>query len=80
MSLVSPRIFLVDTFGLIFRAYYGRARSSVGSLRTSAGMPTEAVYVFNNMLKVMLEEQRPDYVVAVWEGRGPTFREDIFPE
>jgi len=80
MGLVSPRIFLVDTFGLIFRAYYGRARSSVGSLRTSAGMPTEAVYVFNNMLKAMLEEQQPDYVVAVWEGHGPTFRDEIFPE
>ena len=80
MGLVSPRIFLVDTFGLIFRAYYGRARSSVGSLRTSAGMPTEAVYVFNNMLKAMLEEQQPDYLVAVWEGHGPTFRDEIFPE
>ena len=80
MSLVSPRIFLVDTFGLIFRAYYGRARSSVGSLRTSGGMPTEAVYVFNNMLKAMLEEQQPDYIVAVWEGHGPTFRDKIFPE
>ena len=80
MSLVSPRIFLVDTFGLIFRAYYGRARSSVGSLRTSGGMPTEAVYVFNNMLKAMLEEQQPDYIVAVWEGHGPTFRDEIFPE
>ena len=80
MSLVSPRIFLVDTFGLIFRAYYGRARSSVGSLRTSAGMPTEAIYVFNNMLKAMLEDKRPEYVVAVWEGHGPTFRDEIFPE
>ena len=80
MGLVSQRIFLVDTFGLIFRAYYGRARSSVSSLRTSAGMPTEAVYVFNNMLKAMLEEQQPDYVVAVWEGHGPTFRDEIFPE
>ena len=80
MGLVSPRIFLVDTFGLIFRAYYGRARSSVGSLRTSTGMPTEAIYVFNNMLKAMLEVQQPEYIVAVWEGHGPTFREEIFPE
>ena len=80
MSLASPRIFLVDTFGLIFRAYYGRARSSVGSLRTSAGLPTEAIYVFHNMLKAMLEEQQPEYIAAVWEGHGPTFREKIFPE
>ncbi len=80
MSLIPPRLFLVDTFGLIFRAYHGRARATVPSLRTSAGLPTEAVYVFNNMLKRLLEEHRPDYIAAVWEGRGPTFRERIFPE
>ncbi len=80
MSLVRPRIFLVDTFGLIFRAYYGRARSGVGGLRTSAGLPTEAIYVFNNMLKRLLDDHQPEYVVAVWEGHGPTFREKLFPQ
>ena len=80
MTAFRPRLFLVDTFGLIFRAYYGRARASVQSLRTSTGLPTEAVYVFNNMLKRLLEDQRPDYVAAVWEGQGPTFREELYPE
>ncbi len=80
MQATGSRLFLVDTFGLIFRAYYGRARAAVPSLRTSAGLPTEAVYVFNNMLKRMLEDHRPEYVAAVWEGRGPTFREEIFPD
>ena len=80
MSLTPPRMFLMDTFGLIFRAYYGRARASIQGLRTSAGLPTEAVYVFNNMLNRLLEEHGPDHVVAVWEGHGPTFREKIYPE
>ena len=80
MSIAAPRLFLVDTFGMIFRAYYARSRASVQSLRTSAGLPTEAVYVFHNMLKVLLDEHDPTYVVAVWEGRGPTFREEIFPD
>ena len=80
MSPARPRLFLVDTFGLIFRAFYGRARSPVPGLRTAAGLPTEAVYVFNNMLKRLIEDYEPDYLVAVWEGHGPTFREKIFPE
>lgn len=80
MQATRSRLFLVDTFGLIFRAYYGRARAAVPSLRTSGGLPTEAVYVFNSMLKRMLEDHRPEYVAAVWEGRGPTFREKIFPD
>lgn len=80
MSFVRPRLFLVDTFGLIFRAYYGRARATVPGLRTSKGLPTEAIYVFNNMLRRLLEDHNPDFVAAVWEGHGPTFRERIFPD
>ncbi len=80
MSPARPRLFLVDTFGLIFRAFYGRARSTVPALRTAAGLPTEAIYVFNNMLKRLIEDYEPDYLVAVWEGHGPTFREKIFPD
>ena len=80
MSFVRPRLFLLDTFGLIFRAYYGRARATVPGLKTSKGLPTEAIYVFNNMLKRLLEDHSPDFIAAVWEGHGPTFRERIFPD
>ncbi|MBI1357167.1 MAG: DNA polymerase I [Acidobacteria bacterium] len=76
----SPRLFLIDTYGLIFRAYYGRARAAVPSMRTTRGEPTEAVYVFATMLRRLLRDQRPDYVAAVWEGEGPTFRDDEFAD
>ena len=76
----APRLFLIDTFGLIFRAYYGRARAAVPSMRTSKGLPTEAVYVFTNMLRRLIRDHKPDYVAAVWEGEGPTFRDEEFPE
>ena len=46
-----PRLFLIDSFGFIFRAYHARARSGVPPMRTSAGMQTEAVYIFHNMVK-----------------------------
>lgn len=80
MPLAPPRLLLVDTFGLIFRAYYGRSRAQTTSLQTSDGMPTEAIYVFNNMLKRLIEDHEPDYLAAVWEGHGPTFREKIYPD
>ena len=75
-----PRLFLIDTFGLIFRAYYGRARSGAPLMRTSAGLPTEAVYIFNNMMRKLVETHRPEYLAAVWEGAGPTFRDEIFAD
>lgn len=75
----TPRLFLIDTFGLIFRAYHARARAGAPLMRTAAGLPTEAVYIFGNMLRKLIEKHQPEYLAAVWEGRGPTFRDAIFP-
>ena len=80
MGSAKPRLFLLDTFGLIFRAYHGRARTAVSGMRTSGGIPTEAAYVFHNSLQRMLKDYDPTHVIAVWEGAGPTFREREFPE
>ena len=75
-----PRLFLIDTFGLIFRAFYGRAKAGVPLMRTSSGMPTEAVYIFSNMMRKLLDDHKPEYLAAVWEGEGPTFRDEIFED
>ena len=73
-----PRLFLVDAFGLIFRAFYGRARAAVPSMRTSGGLPTEAVYVFTTMMRKLLKDHQPEHLAVVWEGEGPTFRDGEF--
>jgi DNA polymerase-1 len=73
-----PRLFLIDSFGYIFRAYYARMRMNAPPMRTSAGVPTEAVFIFHNMLKKLREKYKPDYLAAVYESLGPTFRETEF--
>ena len=73
-----PRLFLIDAFGFIFRAYHARARSGAPPMRTRAGMATEAVYIFHNMLRRLLAAHKPDHLAAVFEGEGPTFREQVF--
>ncbi len=72
------RLFLIDTFGLIFRAYHARARSGAPAMRTRSGLPTEVVYIFNSMLHKLLEHHRPDYVAAVFESAEPTFRDELY--
>jgi DNA polymerase-1 len=74
------RLFLIDTFGLIFRAYHARARSGAPAMRTRSGQPTEVVFIFNSMLRKLLEEHRPEYVAAVFESAAPTFRDEIYAE
>ena len=78
--MARPRIFLIDTFGFIFRAYHARGRMAAPSMRTGAGVPTEAVYIFNNMLRKLTGAYKPEYIASVFESAGPTFREQEFAE
>ncbi len=78
LDFTPPRLFLIDSFGFIFRAYHARARSSAPPMRTSRGTSTEAVYIFHNMLRRLLATYKPEYIVAVYESLGPTFREKEF--
>ena len=75
-----PRLFLIDSFGFIFRAYHARARSNAPPMRTSTGVSTEAVYIFNNMLRKLAKAYKPEYIAAVFEGGESTARTEAFAE
>ena len=75
-----PRLFLIDSFGFIFRAYHARARSAAPPMRTSTGLSTEAVYIFNNMLRKLAKSYAPEYVAAVFESGAPVQRMAEFAE
>jgi len=74
------RLFLIDTFGFIFRAYHARARSGAPPMRTSAGLQTEAVYIFHNMVRKLRAVHKPEYIAAIFESMGKTFRDEAFAE
>jgi DNA polymerase-1 len=74
-----PRLFLIDSYGYIFRAYHARARSSAPPMRTTTGLSTEAVYIFHNMIRKLIASYKPQYIAAVFES-GRTFREDTYAE
>ncbi len=76
----SQRFFLIDSFGFIFRAYHARARSGAPPMRTSKGLSTEAVYIFNNMVRKLTREYQPTHIAAVFESLEPTLRLAEFPE
>ncbi|MBV8553139.1 MAG: DNA polymerase I [Acidobacteriaceae bacterium] len=78
--LPTPRLFLIDSFGFIFRAYHARARSGAPPMRTSAGLSTEAVFIFHNMLRKLMTSFKPDYIAAIFESSEPTFRSESFAE
>lgn len=74
------RLYLIDTFGFIFRAYHARARSGAPPMRTSAGLSTEAIFIFHNMVRKLLTAYKPAYIAAIFESSEPTFRSAEFTE
>ena len=76
----SPRLFLIDTYGFIFRAYHARARTGAPPMRTSTGLSTEVVFIFSNMLRKLTRTYHPEYMVAVFESLGKTLREEQYAE
>src|ERR1035437_9286767 len=72
------RLFLIDSFGFIFRAYHARARSGAPPMRTGAGTSTEAIYIFHNMVRRLIAKEKPEYLAAIFESEGPTFRDEAF--
>ena len=47
-------------------------------MRTSTGLSTEAVYIFHNMLRKLVATRQPEYIAAVFESEGPTFRDEAY--
>lgn len=80
VSKPALRIFLIDSYGFIFRAFHARARMQAPPMRTSSGLPTEAVLIFHNMLRKLSKTFAPEYMAAIFESLGKTHREEEYAE
>jgi DNA polymerase-1 len=76
-----PILYLLDGHALAYRTYFALTRGSGGDdrWRTSSGEPTAGVYGFASVLLRILENERPDYLIVVFD-TGKTFRDDLYPE
>ena len=74
-----PRLFLIDSYGFIFRAYHARARSKAPPMRTTTGISTEAVFIFHNMVRKLRASYHPEHIAAIFEA-GKTFREETYAD
>jgi len=66
---------LVDGSSYLYRAYH-----ALPDLRTSRGEPTGAVRGFISMMRLLREQVPADYLACVFDAKGKTFRDDIYPE
>ncbi len=72
------RVFLIDSMSHIYRAFFAPMGARQEPLRNSKGQVTQAVFVFTNMLRKLLKDEKPDYIAAIFESEKETFRHESF--
>ena len=73
---MEKRLFLLDAYALIYRAYYALIRSPRFS---SGGFNTSAIFGFCNTLEDLLRKENPTHIAVCFDPpHGRTFRSDKF--
>ena len=71
------KLFLLDAYALIYRAYYALIRSP---RMTSAGFNASAVFGFCNTLDEVLRKQNPTHIAVCFDPKGKTFRHEMYDQ
>ena len=70
-----PPFVLVDGSSYLFRAFF-----ALPPLTNSKGQPTGAIYGVINMLNKLMADYQPEYLAVIFDPKGGTFRNKIYPE
>lgn len=71
------KLFLLDAYALIFRAYYAMIKNP---RINSKGLNTSAILGFVNTLEDVLKRENPTHIGIAFDPSGPTFRKEIYKE
>ena len=71
------KLFLLDAYALIYRAYYAFIKNP---RYNSKGENTSAILGFVNTLEDVLRNMRPTHIGVAFDPHGGTFRHEAFPE
>ena len=66
---------LVDGSSYLYRAFH-----AMPALTNSKGEPTGAIYGVTNMLRRLLNDYDPAHVAVVFDAKGKTFRDEMYPQ
>ena len=69
------KLLIIDSNSIINRAFYG-----VRYLSAKDGTPTNAIFGFLKTLFKLIDETAPDYILAAFDLKEPTFRHKMYKE
>tara|TARA_R110002050_G_scaffold9504_1_gene32887 strand:- start:28062 stop:30812 length:2751 start_codon:yes stop_codon:yes gene_type:complete len=73
----TPPFILVDGSSYLYRAYHAMSQAN---LTNADGQATGAAYGVVNMLRKLLRDYDPEHIAVVFDAKGKTFRNDMYPE
>ena len=68
-------LLLVDGSSYLYRAFH-----ALPDMRNKEGAPTGALYGIINMLRRLRSDYPASYIACIFDARGKTFRDDLYPE
>lgn len=74
---MTQKLFLLDAYALIFRAYYALIRMP---RLTQSGFNTSAIFGFVNTLEEVIKKEKPTHMAVCFDPAGPTFRSEAFAD
>ena len=71
------KLFLLDAYALIYRAYYAFINNP---RMNSKGENTSAVFGFTNTLEEILKKEKPSHIGVAFDPPAPSFRKDLYQD
>lgn len=71
------KLFLLDAYALIYRAYYAFIKNP---RINSKGLNTSAILGFVNTLEEVLNKEQPSHIGIAFDPAGPTFRHEAYEQ
>ncbi|MDR1155400.1 MAG: DNA polymerase I [Bacteroidales bacterium] len=75
--MADKKLFLLDAYALIYRAYYALIRNPMFS---SSGFNTSTIFGFTNTLEEVLAKEKPTHIAVAFDPPTPTFRHEMYPQ
>lgn len=75
LQAVQEEIYIIDGSAYIYRAYH-----AITPLSNSKGTATHAVLGFVNMVKRLIREKNPQYLLIAFDSRGSVFRHRLYDQ
>ncbi|MDM7943853.1 MAG: DNA polymerase I [Hydrogenophaga sp.] len=76
----APTLLLVDGSSYLYRAFFAGGDAMSTTLPDGTVLKTGAIRIMINMMQKLRKDVRADYAACVFDAKGPTFRDALYPE